>query len=239
MPTPSEMFEWIISHGAWTLFVWLFGAIFMSVVIEEAIHRSFDVLRQKRQRIWFFGGCTVLFLFMIGTIMEGRPRAKLKAEIGYWVIFSGEPTRALGVVSIVNGGSAPSVVTGVSASAVVDGRTYIGLSSTLPEKVTLTADNINITYYGKDSLVVKASNPIPPGGEVNGLFLFTFQDAANNLFQRPNKYTLHYHDAYGVEYESSIEAGTTIGVPKIDYPGLQQDISPKQRAQSQDATPAK
>jgi hypothetical protein len=75
---------------------------------------------------------------------------------------------------------------------------------------------------------VKASNPIPPGGEINGVLLFTFQNASSNLFQRPNKYTLHYYDAYGVEYESSIEAGMATDVPKMDYPGLQQDISPKQ-----------
>jgi hypothetical protein len=70
------MFEWLISHSGWALFEWLFGAIFMSVVMEEAIRRSFNVLREKRQRIWFFVGCTVLFLFMIGIIMEGRPHSR-------------------------------------------------------------------------------------------------------------------------------------------------------------------
>jgi hypothetical protein len=79
-----------------------------------------------------------------------------------------------------------------------------------------------------DQLRQWASNPIPPGGEVNGVLFFTFLNAANNLFQRPNKYTIHYHDAYGVEYESSIEASMEFDVPKIEYPGVQQDISPKQ-----------
>ncbi len=222
----SNFGTWFAQNIGWTIIQWALGALIMSAFATAAINKAFGLLVSWRQRIWFFFLVTVSLGLIASIIQESRPKAILKGAINYLAIIEGTPPGALATITIVNGGNAQSVVLGITLKTTIDGRLYVGVPVTLPEKFTVTAAGQSVTYYGKDSLVTKLSNPIPVGGEQNGVAGFTFPEATPTFLNRPSKYILSFSDAFGQTYESEFELKSGVSLPSIDLPGVKQEIGP-------------
>jgi hypothetical protein len=223
----SDFSTWFAQNIGWTIIHWMLAALVMSAFTTAAINNAFGLLASWRQKIWFFVLTVVSLGLLISIIQESRPKAILKAAINYLAIMdSGAPPGALATITIVNGGNAQSVVLGLTLKTTIDGHIYIGVPVTLPEKFTVTAAGQNITYYGKDSLVSKLSDPIPAGGEQNGVAGFVFPEATISLLNRPAKYILSFADAFGHTYETEFELKSGVQSPMVDLPGVKQEIGP-------------
>jgi hypothetical protein len=226
----GEIFTNIIGGIQYDIFRHLVAPIVMTIAATTIVRQAFGVIQQRRQALTFavsfFVICMTLFYF-IGSTSQPQ-RAELKAIINYMSIGDQQPPSAIAIVTIINAGTTQSVVLGVSLKTIIDGRTYIGVPITMPEKLSLNIENNTVTYYGIDSLIPKLSVPIVPGGEVNGVCAFIFTDAPSGLFNRPAKYILSYSDVFGRIYEASAETTSAAHLPTIQLPGVRQDINPVQ-----------
>jgi len=70
------------------------------------------------------------------------------------------------------------------------------------------------------------SNPIPQGGEINGVALFSFIGAPDRIADSPNTYTLKFSDVFGRNYELKFDTVVASAPPTTELPGVQQEIIP-------------
>jgi hypothetical protein len=217
---------WIAQNLGWSITQRTLVTLVMTAVLTAGLDRAFGLLGKIRQKIWFFVVSSLIGLFLI-TTMGSKPTSSLDAQVYYIGVSSGiTPPVAFITVGIVNSGSVQSIAYGFNLTTVMDGRTYFGLPVTIPDKMVFNIAGRAVEYVGSDSIVVKSSTPIPPGGETSGVAVFRFNDLPANLLGRPGPFTLHFVDAFGNSYSSVIELRAVAEAPNMDLPGLQQRIAP-------------
>ncbi len=192
------------------------------------LNKGFKLLETWRQKIWFSLIMLIGLSMLVMLFSETRPKPELFAIINSISISRGTPPTAVATVTIYNSGNMQSIVRGISLETSVDGRTYAGVPTTVPDQVTVRYPQTSVVYQGRDSLFVRGSIPIAPGGEIDGVALFVFHGAPSTLGDRPNTLKLLFHDVSGRRYERTIETTLNASVPTMELPGVSQKIIPNE-----------
>ena len=116
-------------------------------------------------------------------------------------------TIAVFTVDVVNSGTMQSIIKNWSVTATVNSINYRG-SILVPPPPNLTFNDPDaptgapraITFHGQDSLLDKASVPIPTGGETTGLLFIVFNGIDPGIFKAGVDYTVSFEDALSKTY---------------------------------------
>ncbi|WP_297300114.1 hypothetical protein [uncultured Methylovirgula sp.] len=213
----SDIWNWVVQNLTWSFIV---RVLLMSAFITAALNRAFGLLENWKKQLWFFGAAVLLIGATAWALDDLRPRAKFQALITYLGTTLGPPGGAILTASIINAGSAQSVAMSFQLKTTIDGRDYFGIPATVPANVQFIVGNQKYTYHSSDSLVTKASSPIPQGGEVNGIALFVFPTIPPALLARPATFYFTFKDAFGESYNASIDTTGNMVPPTVDLPGI-------------------
>ena len=116
-------------------------------------------------------------------------------------------TIAVFTVDVVNSGTMQSIIKNWSVTATVNSINYRG-AILVPPPPNLTFNDPDapagapraITFHGQDSLLDKASVPIPTGGETTGLLFIVFNGIDPSIFKAGVDYTVAFEDALSKTY---------------------------------------
>jgi hypothetical protein len=104
---------------------------------------------------------------------------------------------------------------------VLGGRSRTASTQALPQTIMFNLPQGPTVLYGEDGIYNKTITPIPTGGRVSGLLMFSFPDDLTNeeLWRLGNKYTIIFEDVRNKEYSvSAVQDGKPIKFPYV--PGL-------------------
>jgi hypothetical protein len=130
------------------------------------------------------------------------------------------------IVEIVNKGSMASVARGWSAlQADIDGHVYNARPIRIPEVFRLGTNGKTITLSAQDSLYLKASAPIQPGGSVTGILAFVFEDIPFGTFEnRQTNFKISYMDAVDHKYQIEAQPKPVADMTIQYFPGLKIEV---------------
>jgi hypothetical protein len=238
------IWDWLWGNLAWTFLaktVVLSGIInFLGFILARF---SFGWKPTKAQ-IWTFLLAFPIFVFLLlVAINPATPRPQLALQIDF-ISWGGSATKlslsppspnggsqtpnnisemnpVLVMATVSNIGSGQSAARNWSLSMEIEGRTYIGQASHLPEIVSVSpANRTAITYYGSDALYERSLLPISPGSLTTGLLMFVFPEINPATVNGSLPiFTLSAEDVYGrvytVKYTSKGQAKGGIYIPGV------------------------
>lgn len=216
--------DWIMSNLEWSLLSRALAVLLVTTALEAIFAKALNLLRERRQQIWFFICTAVVLSFVMWSLPDRYPKPAFRTEVPYASMMMPQvgivsPTAFL-EIEIINDGYAQSSVGYFNVNTEIDGRRYAaGLTEAPPILFISSQNGINI-FCGRDSIFNKILNPIPPGGTVTGIALFRFPEGTQNVLNRPLTLHLVYGDAYGGKYDTPIDIGGTGHTATIGLPGV-------------------
>ena len=219
-----NVFTWqeIASNIIWAF---LLSGIFRAI-LKWLFRKTLEV---REKAYWSLVPLAVLVcLASLNYVAKGTQlRQDLRGEVDSWITGTNpevpNATAILLVVSIRNLGIPTTVEKWSLSVALGGGETRKANIIFVPENITLEKGPGEVwVWSGKDALYNKTvQEPIPTGGMVRGLLLFSLPNVRQENLMRPgNQLTLTYSDVQGKSYTvshgiSGIEGGM------MYYPGLQ------------------
>jgi hypothetical protein len=195
---------WIAQSLAWGLVVSLLGRAWIRFM-------SIPLSKRKEIAFWFLAPLTVLIVLALVNYSfraDGKPQLKGQIEaVNYGTIDSNKQPYLLVVASIKNIGGGQSIAEVF--------KLFVRLPSGVEKEGTIAAipeallqgmpGGITEGVFYKDSLDLKAMQPITKGGLVRGRLLFLFPDVALEALQSAVNLKLSFRDSWENQYVAEVK----------------------------------
>lgn len=224
--------------------VWNHWVAVMSGILALVLSIYARIRKHEVGNIVFF--CLALFFIFFATFLawndEHKQRMQLeksKPELRLSMMFIGfmdeedvrpEPAEkgahALVLANVVNVG-APSAAVGYEFVAYSGGNSYTGTPAALPQPhIDIFQDRQIVRIPSSEALYDKTFAPIPLGGAVPGILLFTFEGISYRILTSPeSRFVLRCSDIEGKTYSAELKMGEkNVGNPIKYWPGLKMEM---------------
>jgi hypothetical protein len=210
----------------------LAGAVLMTGA-GAFILSGFNRLKKKPEKIAYWVGTPALlfiFLLLIRDNQAPAPALKGSIEAVYTLQLPPNSGRALGIIeSISNVGSMPSIAYFWKVTLKHGAKSIDCPTSDLPEKfdIFLPAKGSfparTVTYFHKDSIMLKALSPIPPGGLITGMLVCELKDLDISSLKEDDEVIVSFFDVSKETHTASIQ-GSSQYKDLIIFPGMTQEV---------------
>jgi len=224
--------EWFSSHLGWELFWhYIFLPLMTAILVTAPVKYALGQLQSRKNTI-LFGGSVFLLVCLFVVFGGGNQQNPdlhpqiIAAAYGGHSAEGNMSSPVMLMVSITNSGNMPIVATDYDLKALLlDEHELTGVRQKLPPSMSFeAAGGKTETYYETDALYQKTLKPIPVGGMVVGILLFTFPTMAEDAFKEKLKtITLTFQDVRSHTYSASASPIGTM-LPPNYIPGLTQSI---------------
>jgi hypothetical protein len=227
METLQNIALWVFQNLLWNILMAALGAIAATAVVRKGL----GYLKSLQNVIWFAGGSFALILavsFIANQRTQNYPRLQGNIEAVYTA--QALPVRALVIIeTITNSGSMPSVAYLFRVTLKHGAQSIECPTATVPDQFSIAVEakgsfpQRTVTYHGKDSLLIKALSPIPPGGAVSGIITCELKDFDISNLREDDEVTVSFLDVFRETYVASLR-GTSKLSDVVNFPGLTQEI---------------
>jgi hypothetical protein len=205
------------------------GALLMTGVGQYLLQKVFGKLKKPQERTAFWLGMPVLlfvFLWFLGPNNQvAAPELKGQIEAVHFNEAPDNPANLLTIMNITNSGAMPSFAAGWKIEVLHGKQTIDCPVMTMPEKLIIkfaargSIPERTVTYYGKDSLAVKAISSVGSGALVSGLLLCQPSNSEVKSLRPEDKVKITFSDVLGHAHEAEILIVPQLGDLK-SYSGI-------------------
>ena len=228
----NDFSNWVWDNIAWTLLQAAFVSLAVCVPGYGFLKFALDKLQNRKEQVAFWITSPFLLIFAITglkAIASPSPNLIIEDNTLGWggnVVGIGLQNPINMMLTITNAGNMATAVKDYHLSTVYRGTTYQGQIEVVPHTLTLGSreKSPNITYTDA-ALYEKTLAPIPSGGLVRGILLFSFPDIDQDAFrdEAPVSFTLRVADVRGTIYRLNIPVNRT-DEKQLYYPGVSQTM---------------